>query len=94
MDDVHGTLTLWYFQNAFDNGFFGLKPRKRWRWPTMEEVRQETGMDEDEILAEIENFNENWGEKIILRNGKVGLTENPTNQDTSGRKIYNPNSGF
>ena len=95
MDNVNGALQMWYRLNAFDNGFFGPKPRKKWRWPTMDELCEKTGMDEDGVLADIEQMNDICGEQIVvIRNGKVGFASNPSNKDGRGREIYNPNSGF
>ena len=95
MDNVNGALQMWYRLNAFDNGFFGLKPRKKWRWPTMDELCEKTGMDEDGVLADIEQMNDICGEQVVvIRNGKVGFARNPSNEDCLGRKIHNPYSGF
>lgn len=95
MDNVNGALQTWYRLKAFDNGFFGPKPRKKWHWPTMEELCEETGMDEGGVLADIEQINDVCGEQVVvIRNGRIGFAENPTNKDSRGRETYNPNSGF
>ena len=95
MDNVNGALQMWYRLNAFDNGFFGPKPRKKWRWPTMDELCEQTGMDEDGVREDIEQINDICErEVVVIRNGKIGFSDNPEIHDSYGRKTYNPNSGF
>lgn len=88
--NLESQLNVWYVGHAFSNPLFGgRKPKKNWSWPTISEVCEGMGIDEEELRDSIGD-----NEEIVIRNGKVGLVHHPSVSQVFGSNLHNPNSGF